>query len=454
MGLDPGALPVALVGCDFRVASSRWRSRLVLDDAEKARMAKDLRTGGWADGFVALETCNRNEWIVAGPKPEWAAELLLAAMRERLSDLGDVPQDQWGGTSEIRPYVYYGDEAAKHFFRVVLGLESLVVGERQIASQVFAAFDSARRAGRSSRVLNGLGTVAGRLAASALRNGVAGGSGTGVHALALAGLRSVLDKADQAASPSADGAFQGEGEEQKARSRRIAVVGMGATGRRVCSLIEGHPGFDLVRFNRTPEDGAHPPVLPLSELPRLLLTCDGAVFCTAARSAVFGPAILAAKGGSGTSFRTRVLVDVGIPEQVLRDGWPCGVRVLGLDDLVSLVRPVEGQVAARDASLLQGAMEEFGRFCAVPPYARILRRVRTASREMTGRVVPELVERHLGSVDARLRADFEAELKSSLARYASELIGTIREEISPVSTRPIGGEPSAVPTARKVDDGA
>ena len=108
----PVPIPLSVVGCDFRRASSRWRSRLVLDEAELRAFHEELRATGSVDGLVALQTCNRNEWISAGTNPSWAAGLLSAQMKHRV---GAVT------ASWFLPYVHTGEDALRHLFRVALG---------------------------------------------------------------------------------------------------------------------------------------------------------------------------------------------------------------------------------------------------------------------------------------------------------------------------------------------
>ena len=76
-------LPVAVVGCDFRRASSRWRSALVLDEAEAAELAANLRAAELTSGLIFLNTCNRNEWSVASERPVWTAEILKVLEERR-----------------------------------------------------------------------------------------------------------------------------------------------------------------------------------------------------------------------------------------------------------------------------------------------------------------------------------------------------------------------------------
>ena len=180
----PAVLPLAVVGCDFRVASSAWRSRLILGDEEAETLAGALRLNGAADGFVDLNTCNRTEWIVSGRDPQWAASLLRSQMIQRAGP---------GSQGWFSPYVHTGEDAAAHLFKVALGQESLVVGERQIAGQLNDALELARARGSSSRILNGLGAAAGRLVQMAFKQGCMAGASVGVHSLAVSWLAGRLE---------------------------------------------------------------------------------------------------------------------------------------------------------------------------------------------------------------------------------------------------------------------
>ncbi len=232
--MSAAGIPLAVVGCDFRVAPSRARSQLVLEEHEALQLADELERGGWGDGLVVLDTCNRNEWVVASPQPAWAAQLLHSRMCQRLH-----PSIR----GHIQPYSFVGDEAARHLFRVAIGQESLVMGERQISGQLFEALHRARTRGTSTRILNGLGSIAGRLVRIAMRRGCLEGSAVGVHSLAIAWLRQHLPPGRV----------------------RVAVVGLGSIGRRVAGILEEDPRFELTRCNRTVVPGSG--VRPLQLLP-------------------------------------------------------------------------------------------------------------------------------------------------------------------------------------------
>ena len=92
--------------------------------------------GRWGAGVV-LSTCNRTEVYVQGEE-------------NRFRQLEEVLAKISGSTGEqIRKLVrrYQGRKALRHLFRVVCGMESMVIGEDQILGQVRDAYGYAKEAG-------------------------------------------------------------------------------------------------------------------------------------------------------------------------------------------------------------------------------------------------------------------------------------------------------------------
>ncbi len=396
----PADMPLAVVGCDFRVASSAFRSRLVLDDAEALRLAEALRAYRTADGLVDLNTCNRNEWIVSSREPEWAAELLRAQMIARV---GEASRD-W-----LEPYVYVGEQAARHVFRVAMGQESLVVGERQIAGQLYRALERARRRGVSSRVLNGLGSVAGRLVRIALRRGCVGDAAVGVHSLAFAYLQHWLQS------------------RRGCGRTRVALVGLGRIGRRLLGMLEAEAEIQPVWLNRSRPPGGPAGVRPLAELGPVLAEVDAALFCTGAPE----PLLAAEDLGPRPAERPLLLIDIGIPEQVARRGLPSGVELVGLDELTAFYRGSCPEPAAgRDdevEGLLARALDEYRVFCREPTFGEILDTVQRHHSQLVHEEIPRLIERRLAYLPPEACACMEQDLRSIVLEYTSEVFRTIKE---------------------------
>ncbi|MDO5617167.1 glutamyl-tRNA reductase [Kocuria sp.] len=124
--------------------------RTVARLADGARgLPSQLVSSGALNGVVALSTCNRLELygelpVTSGPTPELTqtrAEL-VEALAQRA---GFDPQDVAHGVRLLTE-----DDAARHLFTVVSGLESAVVGEREITGQVRRALTEAQRDGTAS----------------------------------------------------------------------------------------------------------------------------------------------------------------------------------------------------------------------------------------------------------------------------------------------------------------
>ena len=136
-----------LIGCNFRTAPLDLRERLAFDDAKHARAVTELAARFGCE-VVLLSTCNRVELLVARGAGERPFDLGLAA--EFLGEVHRVP------AASVAPLLYEheGAAAVRHLFRVTASLDSLVVGEGQIAGQVKQAFEAARNGGATGPLLN------------------------------------------------------------------------------------------------------------------------------------------------------------------------------------------------------------------------------------------------------------------------------------------------------------
>ncbi|MDU4961725.1 MAG: glutamyl-tRNA reductase [Sporomusaceae bacterium] len=97
---------------------------------------------------VILSTCNRTEVYALVSDTEEA----LTIMRRSLGKLSGSP------LADAEAYLFYktGDACIRHLFRVAASLESLVVGEGQILSQVKKAYRLGKDAAMTATVLNTL----------------------------------------------------------------------------------------------------------------------------------------------------------------------------------------------------------------------------------------------------------------------------------------------------------
>jgi len=136
-----------LVGVNHRTAPVDVRERLSIGSALMEETLSGLRALEGIEGAALLSTCNRVEAVVSA-----ANEDVIASIVDWLSARGGAER------AELEKHVYvlrHGD-VVKHLFRVASGLDSMIVGEPQIAGQVREAFLFSREHGALDSLLSQL----------------------------------------------------------------------------------------------------------------------------------------------------------------------------------------------------------------------------------------------------------------------------------------------------------
>jgi glutamyl-tRNA reductase len=133
------------------------------------------------EGLI-LSTCNRTEIYAVGESPETVEGEIFGF----LSGYHSVPLSMLRRAS----YVFSGERAIDHFFRVASGLNSMVLGEPQILSQIRDALDLARE--RQS-----VGPMLQRLTLDALRIGKRARTETDIARNRVSIAHAAIDLAEQ-----------------------------------------------------------------------------------------------------------------------------------------------------------------------------------------------------------------------------------------------------------------
>ena len=117
---------IVVVGLSHRTAPIEVRERLALPAEVLPELLKGLVDGGPIGEALVVSTCNRVEIVVAGADGPRAnlPELARATVEAVLLRAPSV-------ASHL--YQHEGHDAVRHLFRVAASLDSLVVGEPQIA---------------------------------------------------------------------------------------------------------------------------------------------------------------------------------------------------------------------------------------------------------------------------------------------------------------------------------
>lgn len=139
---------ILLVGLNHKTAPLELREQIAFGREAVSTALMLFRNRHPHAESLILSTCNRVEMLVAadGEKPA------VGDVVSFLAQARDLPVQSFRG----HLYELSGEAAIRHVLRVAAGLDSMVVGEYQIVSQVKAAYAAASEQGSTGRVLNRL----------------------------------------------------------------------------------------------------------------------------------------------------------------------------------------------------------------------------------------------------------------------------------------------------------
>jgi len=245
-------MSIVLVGLNHRTAPVEIREQLAFSRDGVSTALMFFRKQFQGAEAAIISTCNRVEMIVSteGERPS-AADIISFIAEAR-----DLP------AAEFKRYLYqFSDEqACRHFFRVVSGLDSMVLGECQIVNQIKQAYTLACEQGTTGRVLN-------RLFHHAFEVGKRARGGTAIAEGKLSVPSVAVDVARRIFSDFAD--------------KQTLVVGAGDVARLVCEHLAS--SVQTRRFvvmsrtlsnSRALAEACHAVAAPFEQLERQLADAD------------------------------------------------------------------------------------------------------------------------------------------------------------------------------------
>ncbi len=141
-------IPLILIGISHKTAAVKIREEVAFSKEEQVLACASLKQQFQLNGVLILSTCNRTEIYLSGDLEESEFQNLLHA-------LNDLKKTTYF-TSDEYVYSLKGKEAVFHFFRVVSGLDSQVLGEPQITGQAKEAYNLAYENHCTDALLNKL----------------------------------------------------------------------------------------------------------------------------------------------------------------------------------------------------------------------------------------------------------------------------------------------------------
>lgn len=343
---------IRLLGVSFRTASSAVREALAFDREQTEALLRQVRSELPGLELLVLSTCNRTELYLGGPLAAGGRDRVHEIVRAIRPDAPVFDEQCWR-------YEVDGAGAVRHLVTVACGLDSAILGDREILSQLRAAHALAASAGTSGKQLAkavGLAIRSGKLARAETDISL-GAAGIGSAVAATIGDHDWLVPA---ASPAI--AILGTGEAARSIGRHLAKVGHR-------HLVVVGRSIDRARSAAAQCGGV---AVPWSALDRALVDADAVVTATSARQPVLSRDRLAAALAGRGSRRPPLVIDASFPAGV-EAGAPVPVIPLesvraGEDEVLAARRAAIGDVEV----IVDAAVDEWQRWAAAAHLDRLI----------------------------------------------------------------------------------
>ena len=393
----PSETTVLMVGLNHRTAPVRLREALAFSDqaAEEALLAFKQRFP--ASEAVIISTCNRVELYTAphGSAPPTADELV-----EFLANNRGVASAEAAGSI----YRMQQQAAVEHLFNVVSSLDSLVLGETQILSQVKLAYQRAAAVQAVGPVFHALFQRSFAAAKDVHEQTGLGDGHVSVASVAVDLLRGVFDRFND---------------------KTVLLVGAGKMAALMLQhLMAVHPGRTIVT-NRTAEKSAEMAgryrleSADFSRLHELLTAADIVLTSTGSPTPIITGETLKPLM-KARQYRPLVIVDIAVPRdvdsQVARLG---NVYLYNIDDLERVAQNNRGQRGAKldlSRNIIHRHIADFMHYLAARNTGPVVKALYHQCREISDM-----------ELDALLAAnpEFSESQKQAVRKMAHRIVGKI-----------------------------
>ncbi len=166
------------VGINHKTAPISIREKFYLNSTQQDLLLSELKSDPAVVEAFVISTCNRTEVYVHVINTAYEPESLV----QLICQIRDIAYN-----SGLMGYFYThtNQDAVQHLFRVIAGLDSLVLGERQILGQLKSAFEKAQTRGFFVQGFNILSNVAIRVGKKAQNETQIGAGGSSVSWAAI-----------------------------------------------------------------------------------------------------------------------------------------------------------------------------------------------------------------------------------------------------------------------------
>jgi glutamyl-tRNA reductase len=394
-----------VAGLNYRTASTELLERVAVNDRHLPDLL--LKLHRQLGETLVLSTCNRTEVYTTGEDFAVERERLMQA----LGDMSDLTETE---IAEVA-YVYGGDEAIRHAIRVTCGLDSMVIGEHQIAGQVQTALRAAGEAGSVDTPLS-------RLFHFALRSSRRIREDTGIGRSRLTVSSIGVQLVERAVG--------------SLRDRRVLLVGAGETGKLAARTLgrmgAGRltvAGRNAERTERVAAELGGDWVLRENQV-SAMANSDVVISATAANETIITTEMVEqALKNSDPAPSSLVMLDLAMPRDIDASvGELPGVTLYGLPDLQAIAdehRAERADAAAEAETIIESDVPRFNESLTALATEPVIRALGAHAEEIRQRELHSGLRR-LRDLNNEERTVIESLTKSVVSKLLADPITFLR----------------------------
>jgi len=384
--------------------------RLHLGDSEVGQRLTDLRDTLQLNELLYLSTCNRVEFMMV--TPHRLDEDFRRAFFQSLFPEWTEADIDWA-TDHSR--VLEGEAALRHLFYVASSIDSLVVGEREIITQVREAYELCRTFGLTGDHLRLLVKSTIETAKRVYTDTQIAQNPVSVVSLAYRKMR----QAEFGHAP------------------HILMIGAGQTNRQMAQYLHKAPFGSITVFNRTQSKAEELATylggraLPMADLATYREPFDIIITCTGATQPIIGQRLY--RNMLGNDLAQKVIVDLALPtdveEEVVRKN---NVNYIGIESLKEQARrnlEQRQQEMERCKTLIDAQIAEFSLLLRQREVELAMREIPVKVRDIRNRATEKVFAKELEALDPASREVLEKVIDYMEKKYISVPMKMAREII-------------------------
>lgn len=304
---------IGILGISHQSAPVRIREQFSLNTPECEKLTATILKNPKIEELLILSTCNRTEiyFKTNGSCPSGSSSIIFRHLAEHV-----------GASHETKASFYHhrNNDAVRHLFNVISGLDSIILGEYQIISQIKEAYKRAHKSKSAGKYLN-------RLFSKALETGKA--------------VRTQTELGKGAFSVSYAAVEKCHAYFNQLQDKNILLIGAGETGELVIKNLHKKACCNITIANRTLEKAQElakryeATAIPLSEQNQYLGNMDIIVSSVSTKTPLINAELLREHATYG---RQVLLIDLGVPRNIDPDVLELkNITLLNIDDLKEVV---------------------------------------------------------------------------------------------------------------------